>query len=146
MFGCDGGWTDRALNYLQGAGAMSQVSYPYTADENFRCKYDSSKVIARVSSVVTITDPLSAIKEGPIGVYVQALGPFLSYQSGIFNGACSKTSYDHAVTAVGFGNENGVNYWILRDSLGSTFGEDGHIRVQANGNCYITFVAAPIVA
>ncbi len=68
----------------------------------------------------------------------------MSYGGGIFNGVCGQ--YDHAVTAVGFGNENGVEYWIIRNSWGATWGEQGHIRIQAGGNCLITFDSTPAIA
>lgn len=73
-------------------------------------------MVARVINVYLVTDPLNALKEGPIGVYVQTLGnSFKAYGGGIFDGACS-TEYDHACTAVGYGNENGTDYWILRNT------------------------------
>ena len=67
----------------------------------------------------------------------------MSYGGGIYNGNCGQ--YDHAVTLVGYGNEGGVGYWIIRNSWGAGWGESGHIRIQANGNCKLTWDSYPVV-
>jgi len=55
----------------------------------------------------------------------------MTYGSGIFNGVCGQ--YDHAVTAVGYGNEGGVDYWIIRNSWGGDWGEHGTFRLCMDG-------------
>ena len=109
------------------------------------CEFRPSSVVARVAEVYGIADAKIVIRDGPIGVYVHALGDFASYESGIFNGHCA-VQYDHAVTAVGYGNSGGINYWIIRNSWGPEWGESGHIRFQDNGNCHLTFDSTPRVA
>lgn len=65
---------------------------------------------------------------GPVAISVAA-DAWETYSSGIFNGKCGST-IDHAVTAVGYGVENGKNYWIVRNSWGTGWGEKGYIRVH----------------
>jgi hypothetical protein len=68
-YGCDGGWVSRALSFLRYNGAMSQASYPYQ-NQQTPCNNNPQYVIARVNDVFGIADPLIAIKDGPIGVYL----------------------------------------------------------------------------
>ena len=66
---------------------MSQASYPYM-EQLTDCKNNPDYVIARVNDVYGIADAKIVIKDGPIGMYLQAQGEMLSYGSGIFNGVC----------------------------------------------------------
>jgi C1A family cysteine protease len=141
--GCGGGWASRALQWLQSnGGSVSRSAYPYTARDG-SCKRGLS-VAARVTGVSGVSNAKNAIASGPVAVYVQAQSGFMSYGGGIFDGVCGQ--YDHAVTAVGWGVSGSTEYWIIRNSWGSGWGESGHIRVKINGNCRITFDSFPTVA
>ena len=142
-YGCGGGWASKAFQYIQASGSQSRASYAYTGRDG-TCRYNAGSVAARVSGVSGVGDAKSAVNAGPVAVYVQAQSGFMSYGGGIFNGACGQ--YDHAVTVVGWGQSGATEYWIIRNSWGSGWGEAGHIRVQINGNCRITFDSYPIVA
>jgi C1A family cysteine protease len=122
---------------------MSRASYPYTGRQG-ACRFNSGSVQARVSGVSGVGDAKSAVAGGPVAVYVQAQSGFMSYGGGIFDGYCGQD--DHVVTVVGWGSARGVEYWIIRNSWGSGWGEHGHIRVKINGNCRIIFDSFPIVA
>jgi cathepsin L len=66
---------------------------------------------------------------GPMSVSVDA-NTFHNYASGVFDG-CDQASpdIDHAVTLVGYGEENGMKYWLVRNSWSPTFGEKGYIKI-----------------
>jgi len=66
---------------------------------------------------------------GPIAISVDA-SSWGAYESGIFDG-CNLASpdIDHAVVLVGYGEENGSNYWLVRNSWSPAWGERGYIRV-----------------
>nr|POE64111.1 vignain [Quercus suber] len=70
-------------------------------------------------------------KLSPVSVAIDAGGSdFQLYSSGVFTGACG-TSIDHGVTAVGYGVTNdGSKYWLVKNSWGTQWGEEGNIRVQ----------------
>merc|ERR1712236_173246 len=53
-------------------------------------------------------------QEGAVIVSVQAMGAFMEYKSGIFDGCTPYSRPDHAVTVVGYGTENGVDYWLIK--------------------------------
>merc|ERR1719411_513139 len=67
---------------------------------------------------------------GAVVTGVAAAGPFSQYKGGIFSGCSSSAQPDHAVAVVGYGTENGVDYWLVKNSWGSSWGEKGFIRVK----------------
>ena len=142
--GCGGGWSSKALQYIQTIGGqMSRASYPYTGVKG-SCKFSASKVAAKISAVSGVAVAKSAVASGPVAVYLEAGATFQGYGGGIFNGVCGQ--YNHAVTVVGWGASGASEYWIIRNSWGTGWGESGHIRVLIGGNCRITFDSYPIVA
>ena len=142
--GCNGGWASRALQYVQSAGGqMSASSYPYRNVKG-ACKFSSGSVKAKVSAVSGVSDAKSALSSGPVAIYLEATNAFQAYGGGIFNGVCGQ--YNHAVTAVGWGTSGSTEYWIVRNSWGSGWGESGHIRIAINGKCKITWDSYPVVA
>lgn len=133
--GCIGGNPDKAFDYIQKAGGqMLSSDYPYI--ENARkCKFNASKVAVKISNIYYIADGKFALSYGPVPVILEARG-LPSYKGGIFNGYCNEP--DHAVTAVGWGVENGIEYWIMRNSWGN-HGEAGHVRIKIDGRCNVAF-------
>ncbi|OMO74020.1 Granulin, partial [Corchorus capsularis] len=89
-----------------------------------------------------------AVAHQPVSVAIEAGGrEFQLYQSGVFTGLCG-TDLDHGVVAVGYGSEDGVDYWLVRNSWGPNWGENGYIKMERNlattstGKCGIAMVAS----
>jgi len=81
-------------------------------------------------------------KDSAMGLFhestsVNADGPFMDYGGGVFAG-CTSSDTNHAVTVVGYGSDNGQDYWLVKNSWGEGWGEDGYIRVKRGvGMCGI---------
>jgi len=81
----------------------------------------------------------AALAQQPLSVSIEAdTAVFQTYTSGILNSTACGTTLDHAVLAVGWGSENGQEYWIIRNSWSADWGENGYIRlaiVDGEGIC-----------
>ena len=93
-----------------------------------------------VSTYVDITsesesDIMAAIAQQPISVAIQANRMvFQLYNGGIFDSSSCGTSLDHAVALVGYGTDGGQAYYILRNSWGTSWGEQGYMKIANTGN------------
>lgn len=139
--GCNGGTVENAFDRIIKMGGLStEWAYPYVSyyGEDFQC--NKSKTIHPVvklelygnlpsNEYVPTVDFLE--NQGPLAVSVDATSWF-SYESGIFD-TCNKThiDLDHAVQLVGFGTDPKLGqYWIVRNSWGTLWGENGYIRLH----------------
>ena len=133
--GCDGGWEDYGISYAVDHWMESESDYPYTAKTGKTCKYDSSKGKVKISkrTYVTPKDPAqmkAAVALGPVSVAIQADSyVFQSYGGGIIKSKACGTDLDHAVLVIGYGSENGVDYWLVKNSWGARWGEKGLFRI-----------------
>lgn len=141
-YGCNGGWTEHAYDYVKKAGGLeTERDYPYTAGngKSGKCSASSSKEVVTVSGYHTIRG------ESSMASYMQSTGPlsvcvcadqWSSYTGGIMKSCCK--SIDHCVQAVGVdASSNG--YWKVRNSWGTSWGESGFIRLAYGQNtCGIT--------
>lgn len=130
-FGCDGGYMDRAFNYIQGAGVTLESSYPYVASQS-TCQYSTNQTAARTTGYINIlavseaalTNAITNV--GPISVGICVIDSFQFYKSGVYyDPKCSSSSrrLNHAVVAVGYGTDTkGGDYYIVRNSWGPNWG------------------------
>jgi hypothetical protein len=87
---------------------------------------------------------LSALANiGPLGISVQA-DTWFNYETGIFTG-CNQTvnTLDHNVQLIGYGEENGQPYWLVKNSWGPGYGEGGYIRLSRSNPDLCTVDPAP---
>jgi C1A family cysteine protease len=137
--GCDGGWPYDAYEYVIGAGGLElEKSYPYTAADG-TCKAKKSLEVAKIASYAYATKTknetqmqLATYNTAPLSICVDAT-TWQTYTSGIITKNCG-TQIDHCVQIVGWGQQGAVNYWEVRNSWGTTWGEDGFIRVEMGKN------------
>ncbi|XP_072021116.1 digestive cysteine proteinase 2-like isoform X1 [Amphiura filiformis] len=141
--GCNGGWMDQAFQYITDNGGINtEAAYPYTAREGI-CKYTASNVGATTTGYVplgpyaTESDLQVAVRIGPISVLIDSRhSSFRMYSSGVYyEPSCSQTLLDHGVLVVGYGTtEGGQDYWLVKNSFGTSWGENGYIKMARNKN------------
>ena len=158
--GCNGGLEQRAFTWISenGGSIMKQADYPYKGYQG-TCKSNPSKFVDMIVTgyikLGSSSYELEPIDEEQIKEFLYETGPICAgingdhlkyYSSGIFDKSstqCPSSGINHAVTIVGYGAASGKDYWIVRNSWGSNWGENGYFRiVRGTGccgiNCYIT--------
>ncbi|XP_042068253.1 senescence-specific cysteine protease SAG39-like [Salvia splendens] len=147
--GCNGGLMDEAFQFIiSNKGLTTEANYPYKGvDGTCNTKKESSDA-AKITGYEDVpanseSALLKAVVNQPVSVAIDASGSdFQFYSGGVFTGECG-TELDHGVTAVGYGAaSDGTKYWIVKNSWGTSWGENGYIRMQrdvgaAEGLCGI---------
>jgi len=147
---------DAAFQYIiRNKGIDTEKSYPYTATGPNNCKYQVADKGATLASFHDVKHGdevalLNAVAKTPVSVAIDASHQsFQFYSHGIYyEPACSSTDLDHGVLAVGWGSEGGKDYWLVKNSWGSGWGDAGYIMMSRNrgNNCGIATAASyPIV-
>ncbi|CAG2106561.1 unnamed protein product [Medioppia subpectinata] len=146
-----GNYMHHAFEYVMANGIDTDQSYPYIDGDNYKCLYDKRTVGATISGYVNITtgDELEMQRAvatvGPVTVGIDATTDgFRFYKSGVYKDTkheCKGQYFDelhHAVTAVGYGTENGIHYWLLRNSY-TTSGNCGEdCPLELFGQTFVT--------
>lgn len=118
---------------IKNKGIGTEESYPYASGAGNvpGCKQvPSVTTISNYKMVPKGIEPMmAAVNQQPISIGVDAdQAAFQNYQSGIIRTGCGQ-SLDHAVLLVGYGTDNGVDYWKVKNSWGSDWGEEGYLRI-----------------
>jgi len=138
--GCNGGLMDQAFTYIQkNKGIDTEESYPYKARDG-KCAFKPANVGAtdrgfkdiNAGSESDLTDAIATV--GPISVAIDASqSSFQFYHTGVYSDSrCSSTQLDHGVTAVGYGTLSGKDYYIVKNSWGTSWGDKGYILMARN--------------
>ena len=130
--GCNGGQMEGAFKFVIENGQCSLSSYPYTAKDG-TCQKCSAVAHITSCSDVKPNDQVSmkaAVAQQPVAVAIEAdTRYFQSYSSGILTSSSCGTSLDHGVLTVGYGEENGQKYWLVKNSWGTTWGDKGYVKI-----------------
>ncbi|XP_022217019.2 procathepsin L-like [Drosophila obscura] len=131
--------TWRAMECIQHLGGIdTESSYPYQGADDV-CRYRLSASAARVFGVVALPEGnerimAQALLRGPLAVSISS-NTMQFYTSGVFRDSSCSRSFDHAVLAVGYGTDPRFgDYWLIKNSWGTQWGESGYIRMTRNSN------------
>ncbi|CAM4755679.1 unnamed protein product [Rotaria magnacalcarata] len=155
--GCDGGEDFRAYQYIMkhGGVALEDAYGQYLQEDSF-CHHDNTTLGAKILGYVNITEGdeealrMAIATKGPVSVAIDAAHKgFLFYASGVFydpDCGSSPDALDHAVLAVGYGNLNGEDYWLVKNSWSTYWGNDGYVLMsRRNNNCGVATAATYVM-
>ena len=137
--GCNGGLMDNAFTWIEKNGGLcSEEDYPYisgTTKKKGTC--DTSCQIVDKSKITSFVDVqqnsdqamMEALSKQPVSIAIQAdERDFQLYTSGVFTGTCG-TNLDHGVLVVGYDTLDGVDYYLVKNSWSTSWGENGYIKL-----------------
>jgi len=131
--GCEGAIAELAFNLTSQVGIPLEADLPYKGRDQTCGSYPAAAICDGYVHL-TPNDPsdleTAIANVGPVAVSVAA--NWGSYGGGVYSGGCSGSScgIDHAVVAVGYDQD----YWLIRNSWGSSWGEGGYIRLTRNND------------
>jgi cathepsin B len=151
-FACNGGYLNRAISYLIIEGAVTSKCLPYTAGYNvvekcqktckssvdiYRKYYASSYRRVQYASQIKF----ELFNYGPVATGYLVYQDFMSYKSGIYKRTSDYLLGGHAVRIVGWGTDGTTEYWVVANSWGRYWGENGFFRIAMNHCCNFEYNA-----
>ncbi|WCJ27209.1 Granulin repeat cysteine protease family protein [Euphorbia peplus] len=154
-YGCEGGYMDYGFEWvISNGGIDTESNYPYTGlDGTCNVTKEDTKVVS-IDGYEDVAESDSALLcatvQQPISVGIDGSAyDFQLYTSGIYDGSCSSDpdDIDHAVLIVGYGSEDGEEYWIVKNSWGTEWGMDGYFYLKRStestyGVCAVNAMAS----
>ncbi|KAJ3696645.1 hypothetical protein LUZ61_000350 [Rhynchospora tenuis] len=134
---CSGGWPASAFQWvISNRGIATEAYYPYSGTNGYCNGNLVSYRAASITGYVNVPQYnemalMYAVAMQPVSVALEATSTsFQFYKGGIYSGPCGNT-LNHAVTIIGYGvASNGMKYWIIKNSWGSTWGVGGYMYIQ----------------
>tara|TARA_B100000886_G_scaffold340536_1_gene310966 strand:- start:6473 stop:7432 length:960 start_codon:yes stop_codon:yes gene_type:complete len=131
--GCHGGLMDGAFEYVMDNGICSEEEYSYVAKKE-NCEQCTTVVELSGCSDVDPNNEIvlkNAVYTTPVSVAIEAdTREFQLYKSGVITGDSCGTNLDHGVLIVGYGEDNGVKYWLVKNSWSTSWGDNGYVKIE----------------
>jgi len=140
--GCNGGLPSQAYLEIKRIGGLELESdYPYNG-RGHSCQFNKTKAEVQVTGGIQL--PVDEVQiaawlaqNGPVSIGINAF-MMQFYMGGIahpWKYLCRPANLDHGVLITGYGVENGVPYWNIKNSWSAKWGEKGYYRIYRGGNC-----------
>lgn len=157
--GCNGGLPDNAYRAIEQLGGLeTETDYPYEGESD-KCSFNKTLSKVQVTGAVNITSNETdmakwLVKNGPIsiGINANAMQFYVGGVSHPWKVLCSPKNLDHGVLIVGYGVKDyplfhkHLPYWIVKNSWGKSWGEQGYYRVyRGDGTCGVNQMASSSV-
>lgn len=143
---------DTVYAYLKQSGGL-ETDADYKLGPKGSCRFNATKIKAKYNGFRTLKSDEELLKANVAanGQFVVSLGPDLGfpfYAGGIYNSTECNPLYGNALVVVGYGTENGTDFWSLKNSWGIGWGERGYIRIVRGINrCGLAdHITQPIVS
>lgn len=143
--GCNGGFTEDGFDQAAGNGLLSASCVPWSGGDasctDGQCVSKESPKAYTSSYYKYVKSDPAAIKaelaqHGSISAVFEVFEDFFTYSSGVYSHTTGNYAGLHAVNMLGYGTDQGNDYWIVKNSWGSDFGEGGFFRIaQATNGC-----------
>ena len=143
---CNGGGLDsiqHIANYIRGNGLERASDYPSHPGDNSSCDYKTNLVVrgTRIAHFRFVmkgneTDlKVTCALRGPVFVVIDVEKSLELYRAGIYyDKNCDPDKLNHSMLVVGYGSEGGEDYWVVKNSWGVEWGEEGYVRMSRNKN------------
>jgi len=139
---CNGGSIYTGMQYAEEYGIVSEECFPYGSGQGFtplcprqkcptgmpftkfHCKKGSVKAYTKTN------DMKCALLNGPLASRFEVYEDFLQYKSGVYKHETGEYVGGHAIKILGWGVENGTDYWLCENSWGDKWGMDGFFKIK----------------
>ncbi|KAL4453183.1 hypothetical protein ABPG74_015414 [Tetrahymena malaccensis] len=141
--GCNGGFMENVFDFAIQNGILQENEYPYEGHANFKCKKTNSNQQGyKIQGYYNVKKYdcrglEQAVAQQPVSVAID--GKFLQrYHSGIIGDCGSNVKLNYGALIVGYTQD----FFIVKNSWGTNWGEDGYFRITKTNTCGICEAAS----
>lgn len=155
---CTRGFVHQSFTFYEESKILAEECLPYTFGESIECNPKCQKLVGnnnRITGVCGLNSIESIKREillnGPVAAAIQVHDDFLTYKSGIYYPDYSIYTYagSQTVKVIGWGEENNIKYWIIENSWGTDWGENGSAKILIDDDSDLgisKIVLAPVIS